>query len=158
NFGTLTLDGNLALSAGASLVNEESGLLDLTGDRALTTSGIADVTVVNRGLLRKSAGTGTAALGGTFTNAGTVEVLAGTLNLTGAFTNFTGGTLAGGTYLLFGTLRFTSARITRNDATVFLSGLNAQILDGAGVNALTTLTVNSALGGLYLDGGRSLTL
>jgi hypothetical protein len=81
----------------------------------------------------------------------------GTVSLTGAFPNFTGTTLTGGTYRIGGTFRFTGAHVVTNAATVVLDGPAAQVVDEMGNDGLAALAVNDGAGSLLLAGGASLT-
>ena len=95
---------------------------------------------------------------GTVTNNGTMQVNSGNLLhlVQGAFTNFNSGTgtLSGGTYNVYGTaaspgtlqidaLGKTGGEIVTNAATVLLDGPNSDIVDAAGLDALSTLSNNT---------------
>lgn len=88
-----------------------------------------------------------------FTNAGTVEAAAGaTLHIQGAVTNYSAGTLAGGTWRISGTstLDFSPGSITSNQAILILDGPKSTC------SALSSLTSNS--GTLQLSSGRNLSV
>jgi hypothetical protein len=94
-----------------------------------------------------------------FANSGTLSVGAG-LSFTingGAFTNFSSGTLTGGTYDLHGTFKFPGADIVTNAATVILDGTSAQIVDQTNTDALRNFVTNAAAGSLAIRNGRNLT-
>ena len=79
-----------------------------------------------------------------FSNSGTVNVLEGTLDLRSGFSNFSGGTLTGGTYNVAGIFKFAGADIVTNAATIVLDGAAAQIVNQSSANALTNFAANAA--------------
>ncbi len=85
---------------------------------------------------------------GTTNNAGTFQVNAGALTLSGPVVQVTGSTLAGGAWIVMGggSLDIPGAAITTNNATVTLDGA------GAGFAALNGLTANG--GTLVITNGR----
>jgi hypothetical protein len=93
-----------------------------------------------------------------FSNQGTVTVDKGdTLyinNTSGQFTNFSGTTLTGGTYIVDGTLEFEGANITTNDAHITLDGTNAAITDQSGNNGLANLANNGSTASFTVEGSR----
>ena len=95
----------------------------------------------------------------TFSNSGTLSVGTGvTFTISGgAFTNFSSGTLTGGTYDLRGTFKFPGADVVTNAATVVLDGTSAQIVDQANTDALRNFTTNTTAGSLAIRNGRNLT-
>jgi len=136
NAATVELDGagtTFAALAGLS-TNDAAGTLRFTGGSDFTTT----------------AG---------FTNDGVLQVGSATeftVNPGSTLTNFTAGTLAGGTYEIAGILRFDDATITTLDAGVSLDGPGAQILDQGGVNALLTLDTIGSNGDLAVTNGSNL--
>jgi autotransporter family porin len=105
---------------------------------------------------------------GGFTNNGTLTVSTGdTLHVSnasgGAFTNFLGGTLTGGTYNVSGTLEIdqlgsTGGEIVNSAATIILNGTGSSFVDAAGMNALTNLAANSTTtSGFTVTDGRNFT-
>jgi hypothetical protein len=70
----------------------------------------------------------------------------------GSLTNFSGGTLTGGTYNIAGTLQFPNASIVTNAANILLDGSNSRIVNQSGVDALTGLASVVAMGGLTRPG------
>ncbi|MGD0543799.1 MAG: hypothetical protein ABSB65_05260, partial [Candidatus Acidiferrales bacterium] len=78
-----------------------------------------------------------------FNNEGTVEAVAGTTvyidNLSNQFLNFNSSTdtLAGGTYIVDGTLDFDGANIVTNNASITLSGAASKIISPTNTNALS---------------------
>lgn len=125
--------GTLSLSGEGELVNEADGVLQ--GDAQ-----------------------GNISIGVTLTNLGTLIVPTGrSMEVTGVFTNFSGGTLDGGTYDVAGTFRFTNAAIATNAASIMLDGPAAAIINTSNVNALANiLAINE--GSLTLTNGRGLTV
>jgi PKD repeat protein len=83
-----------------------------------------------------------------FTNAGTVAVAdTKTFSISsGVVSNFSSGTLTGGTYLLAGTWMFPNAAITTNAATIVLDGPNAKIVNQSGADALLGFVHNTSDG------------
>ena len=97
-------------------------------------------------------------INGTYTEAGTLNVLTGgTLNAAGSFTNFSGGTLTGGTYRIGGTFQFVDAALVTNDATLVLIGSTSQIVDQANNDALANFASNDVAGSLTIQDGRDFT-
>jgi hypothetical protein len=96
-----------------------------------------------------------------FNNKGTLSVSAGdTLEIMGPFTNFSAGTLTGGTYTVTGILDLPSGdSITSNAATITLTGAAAEIKNpaGSGSNALGALASNASTGIFTVTGGQALT-
>jgi hypothetical protein len=97
NAGTLAVTNTGALECnGATLNNLTSGTVDLQSDASITSSGMGG-TIKNWGLFRKSAGTGTSAIGVySFDNLnGTVQVDTGTLSLASSYAQGSGGIIIG---------------------------------------------------------------
>ncbi len=113
-------------------------------------------TFVNQGTLTDDA-TNTTTVYTALNNAGTVDVETGTLDLTGTFTNFSGTTLTGGTYLIKGTLQFTSANIQTDAANLILDGSSAAIVDQNGANALANFDAITTTGSFTIRNGYNLT-
>jgi hypothetical protein len=175
NGGTFT---TLGLDTGAVLDIDAGGTFELTGDADLGSSD-ATTLVRNDGMLAKTGGggtsrflvpltnngeletqTGTVQTNSSLSNAGTLDVKAGTtVDSAGSFSNFSGGTLTGGTYLVAGAFRFGSANVLTNAATVDLDGAAAAMTDRAGtpLNGLRNLATNAAAGSLTIRGGKNLT-
>jgi fibronectin-binding autotransporter adhesin len=88
-------------SAAAQLTILAGGVIDFQADGAAFDSGYASGTIVNQGVLRKSAGTGSTYVNWTVTNAGSIQNNTGTLNFaasvanTGVVTLVNGSTIAG---------------------------------------------------------------
>jgi hypothetical protein len=111
--------------------------------------------------------------GGDVTNNGTMQVNAGsTMVVTSPLTNFSGGTLAGGTYIVngstgnTGTMQLSSignsvaGEIVDNAANIVLNGptANTLLVDAGGNDALKPLVANTtASSSLTLEGGYSFT-
>jgi trimeric autotransporter adhesin len=163
NAGAATLDGTqgLFLSTGATFDNESGASLDLLADVFIINNGgtPAGGNLVNAGTLSKIDGTGVSAISAAPTDTGTVQVLSGTLNIQGTFTNFssTTSTLAGGTYDVSATLRFSNANIVTNAAAIVLTGAAAQIIDQSSNNALRNFATNTAAGTFAIQGESNLT-
>jgi hypothetical protein len=107
--------------------------------------------------------------GGIVTNSGALAVDSGgnTLHLVGgSLSNFSGGTLTGGYYLVAGTnanpgtlqidaLGTAGGEIVTNAATIVLSGKGSNLEDANGNNALSNLATNT--GSLIIENGRNFT-
>jgi hypothetical protein len=100
---TLTNSGTIELRAGADLLrlgngaliqNNSLGVFELLGDGQVfaDAGNFGSVTNNAGGILRKGGGTGVSIFNAPLTNAGTIEVLSGTLSLTGTYTH-NGGTI-----------------------------------------------------------------
>lgn len=152
--------GNLVLRNGAVLTNVADATLTAQGDVSLMHGGGAVPTFTNAGTFRKASGTGVTRIEATFTNplSGTVDVQTGTVHLAGAFTNYAGARLSGGTYYLRGRLRFNDADIRINESQLILDGPAAGVVDQFGVNALQYLAANWANGVFALANGHTLTV
>jgi fibronectin-binding autotransporter adhesin len=108
---------------------------------------------------------------GTVTNDGTFQANSGSTLQVGSvnsFTNFSGNTLAGGTYNVFGTLANpgtlqinplgnTGGEIVNNAATILLDGPNSNFVDEAGLDALSNFHNNKAAGSFTIQDGRNFT-
>jgi len=80
-----------------------------------------------------------------------------TVNVSDSLTNFSGTTLTGGTYRLYGgTLQFNGDILT-NAANITLSGTPSQIIDASSHNALANFATNAAMASFILQGGQNLT-
>ena len=168
NNATLTGGGKITLSGGAGTT---ATIVDGTfaGGNVLTNSNntiqgygsigyTSDLKVINSagGTLLANVAGQTLSVDGTggLTNNGTMQANAGsTLLVTQGFTNFSGGTLTGGSYNVYGTgssagtiqinaLGSTGGEIVTNDATILLDGLNSNFFDGGGQDALSALADN----------------
>src|SRR5262249_18561896 len=111
--------GYLDQQHGSAFVNQPGATLDIRNGLPWFNDQ-ANSTFANQGTLTKSAG-GATTLYAALNNTGTLDVETGTLNLAGPFSNFSGTTLTGGTYLLGGTLRFPGADIHTNAASIVLN-------------------------------------
>src|SRR5262249_34356824 len=105
---------------------------------------------------------GTISINGTnCQNTGTVQAQnGGTLNATASFTNFSSGTLTGGTWQVFAnsTLRLISSGITTNAATIILDGPNSNFYsDPDPTSALAGFPTNAAGGTFIVQNGRTFT-
>jgi len=108
---------------------------------------------------------------GTVTNDGTFQANSGSTLLVGtvtSFTNFSGNTLTGGTYNVYGTtsspgtlqinpLGTTGGEIVNNAATILLNGSNSNFVDQAGLDALSNFSNNMAAGSFTIQSGRNFT-
>jgi fibronectin-binding autotransporter adhesin len=177
---TLTGGGTVQMSSDA-FFNQSTGGLTLSnvnntieGTGQLGQNGLAIVNQSGGTILANVPG-GTLSLngGGDVTNNGTMQVNAGsTMVVTSPLTNFSGGTLAGGTYIVngstgnTGTMQLSSignsvaGEIVDNAANIVLNGptANTLLVDAGGNDALKPLVANTtASSSLTLEGGYSFT-
>ena len=108
---------------------------------------------------------------GTVTNNGTFQADSGStlrLQTVASFTNFSGNTLTGGIYNVYGTmgspgtlqidaLGNTGGEIVNNAATILLDGPNSNFFDAAGKDALSNFSNNEAAGSFTIRDGRNFT-
>jgi hypothetical protein len=152
--GLVTIDGDYFQTANGALTVGTGNTFVLAG------TGTAQGSVSNAGTLAvgDASGPGALTVSGRYTEAdsGTLAIAAGsTVSLTGAFPNFSGTTLTGGTYQGGGTFRFTGANIVTNAATIVLDGPGAQIIDEEGHDALANFATNAVAGNFTTQNGRS---
>ena len=107
----------------------------------------------------------------TVTNNGTFQANSGSTLLVGSvtsFTNFSGNTLTGGTYNVYGTtstpgtlqinpLGNTGGEIVNNAATINLNGPNSNFVDQASKDALSNFNNNTSAGSFTITNGRNFT-
>ena len=154
----LTNTGTISTVAGGATFSaalDNQGSLTVGSDTlffiasALTNSGTVNV---NGGDLRFVPFSGPL----TNTAAGTITIGSGRTLTAASFTNFSGGTLGGGTYNVAGTFQFDNAAIVTNAATIVLDGASARIIDQSSHDALAgTFAVNT--GSFSLLHGAALT-
>jgi fibronectin-binding autotransporter adhesin len=174
NYGTVTWTAGRILGHGTPTLNNHAGaLLDVQVDTTLFDSGDSTTkTFNNAGTLRKSGGTGTATLHGTFNHTGAADIQTGTLNPDGVVTLgtssysgagrflITGGSLAGtltiggganvelaagtlgGTGTIVGTLNWTSGTMGAGGTTTISAGSLLQVSSAADKDLRRTL-INS---------------
>jgi len=114
----------------------------------------------NRGTFIKSGGAGTTNIGSIFSNSGTLSATVGTLSINGSLSNFSGSTLTGGNYEVFGpsTLQFAGANVVTNAATILLDGAGSNFLNSStATSALANFATNAAAGSFTIRNGRNFT-
>ncbi len=158
NYGTATFNaGNtVGLSSGASIVNEPGATWNQGSGAGF--SGGASGSFTNQGTFNNTSGSNT--IGVTFSNSGTVNANSGTLILSGTMSQFSSGTLTGGTWeATGGTLRGFSSGITTDAAAIVVSGSGSNIYTGisGSTNALAGLTSITSAGSLSIQNGYILT-
>jgi hypothetical protein len=107
---------------------------------------------------------------GTVTNFGTLQVNSGNLLhlVGGTLTNFSGATLTGGTYNIYGAaalpgtlqidaLGHTGGEIVNNAASILLDGPNSNFVDAAGLDALAKFSNNTSAASFTIQNGRNFT-
>jgi len=99
-----------------------------------------------------------------FNNTGTLNVSGGDVMhvLGGPFTNFSGGTLKGGTYNVTGTLEIdelgsSGGEIVTDAANIILNGTSSRFVDAGGKSAVTNLATIATGGGFTINGGQNFT-
>jgi hypothetical protein len=159
NNGTITLNsaGPLTLlnlpTVSVTLLGKGRVMLNNNPNSGLDGNG--GLTLTNQSTIQ---GGGTIGPHFTFLNSGTLNVPAGkTLNINGPFANFAGSTLTGGTYVVGGSLQFTSASIVTNSAKITLSGVKGQIANLGAVNALTNFGTNTSTATFTVTAGQQFT-
>jgi hypothetical protein len=152
--------GYLNVSGYGVFNNLAGATFDVQTDGYISGNGYSASAFNNAGTFRKTAGTGTTTINGPpLNNSGIVEVQTGTLNVSGAFSNFSGTTLTGGAYQISGNgiLKFTNADIRTNAAAILLDGSSSQIVDQSNANALANFATNSSGGSFAIQNGRNFT-
>ncbi len=161
---TLTIAAGIAFKSSGSTLNVGANTLvnqgTLSGDASVGPGG-GSLTVngtnwVNDGTVEAING-GSVSLSGSWTNSGTIAVANGTLTASASPTNFSAGTLTGGTWKITspGTLRvpFGSSIVT-NAATILLDGSAAGFyIDTGTTPALSGFTTNTASGSFTIQNG-----
>jgi hypothetical protein len=164
NYGTITWTGTGALGSYGAINNKSSGVIDIQNNATLDASGGA-WTVINDGLIKKTAGTGTSSFRANVTNNGTLQVDTGTLDLyTSTLTNYNDNSehpwLNGGVYDLQGKFKFKAPYdrpIEVNNAIIILDGSESGILLYNGSDALANLAAITSDGSLTLRDSRDFT-
>ena len=85
--GTAIWNGAGGLGLQNAAVINNSGTFDMQGDLNLFLNGGAAQMINNSGTFTKSSGTGTGTISVAFNNTGTFQIVSGTLNVPGGFTN-----------------------------------------------------------------------
>jgi hypothetical protein len=162
--GTYSVGGTLEFGASGTSIVTDAANISLTGAGAEIVDFASQnvlknlQTITAAGSLTLGAKYGTFTTTGNFTNNGTLTVGTGDkfiVDLSDSLTNFSGGTLTGGTYKISGTLEFNGANIVTNDANITLTGAASKI-DGSGnANGLANFAVNN--GSFALGSKRSFT-
>ncbi len=154
---TLVNDGTAALSGAGSLgfvngaVFDNNGAFTTTGGFAYS-NGPGGGAFINDGSFTRIGSGSTTAFGAAFTNNGTVEVQSGTQTFTGTVTNFSGGTLTGGSWIVHsGATLNTPAAIATNRANVVLDGANSNFPQ------FDNIAVNDTAGIFTIQNGRNFT-
>ncbi len=138
---TATMTANLSLSFNTSATVENAGVWDIQNDADFTDGGGSGTrTIMNTGTFRKSAGTGVTGVGNStsFSNAGIVEALAGTLQYTGAYAQTAGSTTVNGGILSSTTPLNIQGGILAGSGTVTANVTSAgQVAPGLSPGSLT---------------------
>jgi hypothetical protein len=146
NHGTLIWEADAALQGGSGASLTNNGLVDIRSDADFTHNFGAPNTLVNNGLLRKSAGNGETSLAQIgLSNSGTIEVLAGSIRLPANFVNT--GTLAGtASFAVAGTLQ-NSGRVApgASPGTLTIDGSFLQTAAGLLAMEIASLSVHDML-------------
>jgi hypothetical protein len=167
--GTYNATGTLEFPGANIVVNNAIITLTGTSPKILnSTTSLSALTGfnVNKGTFTVNGGTFTDT--NSFTNTGTLAAGAkGLFNASGGLTNFSSGTLTGGSYMLTATgqIQFNNEGFTNdivtNDAKITLAGVDttavSPFIDQSNNNALANFTTNGASGSLYLTTDRNFT-
>ncbi len=162
NHGIINWTGTGNLAIGTFYIdNESDGVFNIVNDASMyyDGGGGSGIQFTNNGVIQKSTATGiTSISSGTVNNTnGSIRVETGTLNLNSTLSNFSSNTMQSGAYYVAGVLKFNSANIVTNNASITLDGVSSQILNNTGdANALASLTTIGATGTLALRNGRNL--
>lgn len=161
---TITATGNISsTNPGSSSITNSGQVLFNPGAPNTVSINTSSVALVNNAAGTVDVQSGTLSTDGQFTNTGTLKVSApaGKFRVTGAgnFTNFSGGTLSGGTLDLKGTLQFNGADIQNLAGSVTLDGASAKIVDQTGVtDGLRNAANVNAGGALLIKNGAAFTV
>jgi hypothetical protein len=161
NYGTITWTGTGAIGGYGSINNKSTGVIDIQNNATLDASS-GSWTVINDGLIKKTAGSGTSSFRANLTNNGILQVNTGTLDLyTSTFNNYDDNSghpwLNGGIYDLLGKFKFKASYdrpIEVNNAVIILDGSESGILLYNGSNALINLAAITSDGSLTLRNSR----
>lgn len=162
--GTLTLSNNINNRFYAP--NGTDVLTNKATIQGAGQLGVGLTTIVNDGTINanQSAGLQVNTGSGGLNNQGTLQVGAGdTMHvLGGPFLNFSGTTLAGGSYVVAGTLEIdelgtTGGEIVTDAANITMNGASASFVDAGGHDVLNKLATIASTGSFTLAGGRSYT-
>jgi hypothetical protein len=143
-YGMLTNAGTVQLLTGNSLwligscqdgvgelVNLPGGLVDIQGDNSINQTCGTEL-LLNQGVVRKSAGTGTTTISLLFTNSGTVQADSGTMSFTHTYTQDSGQTvLDGGGFIFSQMAQFLGGNLTGTGTITGSISNNATIGTGA---------------------------
>ena len=164
--GGITDSGNGPMNFDAN--GDYPGVLDILSTGTFTTSaggGIqtstssASNSISNLGTFIDSSPSGdTLTIPFAFSNSGTVNVTASTLNVTGTLANYSSQTLTGGTWNIGGVFEFTDTAnaIATDAASITLTSSTAKFISETSVNVLTSLSLISSAGSLDLQNGQQL--
>ncbi|MBN2781407.1 MAG: T9SS type A sorting domain-containing protein [Candidatus Marinimicrobia bacterium] len=163
NYGTITWSGTGAIGGGGKTIqNKSTGVIDIQNNATLDANSGA-YTVVNDGLIKKTAGSGTSRFSANLTNNGTLQIDTGTLDLYySTLTNYDYNSghprLNGGVYDLQGKFKLnTSTPIEVNNADIILNGSESGIILLNDSNALANLAAITSDGSLTLRNSRDFT-
>ncbi|MBX7106439.1 MAG: hypothetical protein K1X57_20345 [Gemmataceae bacterium] len=180
NFGTIVhnTSNTLAISSGAILTNESAGVIDFQGDGRILESTTNAGTINNKGMIRKSSGTGNSYIRGIVNNqGGTWDSKSGNLLMSsngthtggtfnasaGAFVSLTDtrnatwtgtytGTGAGNVYLSQGTMTIGAAGATFNFPAGLLNWYDGTVNGSGKLTNTGAITIASTTGTVYLSG------
>ncbi|MCU1350608.1 MAG: hypothetical protein JWO56_3638, partial [Acidobacteria bacterium] len=140
NFGTILSNSTSfapILNNAAQITNNAGSFFNMTTDIGVQQSGLGTSTITNNGTFQKMGGTGTSLIGPLFLNGNTVNLITGTTEFAGAFTQVAGNTfLAGGSMTApFSSTTFNSGTLTGNGSITTSDFFNngATINPGLGV-------------------------
>jgi hypothetical protein len=151
-------DNALQINDGSSVVNAAKGVYVMAGDVYIETTSGATGTFANAGLFRKSQGTSQfgASITTAFNNTGLLEVQSGILAISGPIAQFSGGTLTGGSWSVFGTTKTSSTLDFSFHPNLTTIGTKASVTLSGPHSAFTNLAgLTTDDGSFSLLGGQS---
>ena len=164
NTGVINVEPNAIDGATTRTISAELANSGLVNVKTTATLGRSSAAHINSGTINVIGGDLIVSQSGptpTFANAnsGIINIAdTRTLNISGGeLSNFSGGTLTGGTFNVTGKLQFPGAAITTNAATILLDGATSQIVNESDANALTNFATNAAAGSFTIQNGRNFT-
>jgi hypothetical protein len=161
--GSYTVGGTLKF-AGANIVTDDAAITLTSSTAEIVNStnssnGLANLATIGTTGSFALSGGANFTTAGALTNDGTLSVGSGdTLDIKGALTNVSGGTLTGGVYDVSGTFEFAGANVVTNAANLTLSGTSAKFLNSTtNASGLANFATNAASGTFSLTSGANLT-
>jgi hypothetical protein len=156
NTGTITQSGSADLQIQNKATLSNVGTYDITADSGMVQGGSTPDTFSNSGILEKTGGSGTSTIAPNLDNTGTMEVLSGTVDVSGTVTQVANNSLGGGTWeALSSATTVTSLDISSGSFTTIGSGAIVTLSGGnATFTNLSNLATIASGGTFNLLGGQ----